>query len=266
MLKYILISRIGSGCSYFKKLAEEQGLHVAKSFTTRPRIDNDDTDYIHIENSDFIDEKYLETTHNGHTYFYDYEELEKADIIPVDPENVAKLCELFPNNVYRIIEIKASNEDRLTHAVVGADDKITAEKEFLAKCEEENDSFSRFEDAVTHRNLNIANCCCAQFLRNDFTEKNDMTEFAKNLPAYFREFNRMCIIIEEMKNNDGFETELAPDGDTAYILYSTDMYGKSTREAVSLSQMAETVILDPDGMHNVVGAWLRMENTSFPAV
>lgn len=96
MLKYILISRIGSGCSYFKKLAEEQGLHVAKSFTTRPRIDNDDTDHIHIENSDFIDEKYLETTHNGHTYFYDYEELEKADIIPVDPENVAKLCELFP--------------------------------------------------------------------------------------------------------------------------------------------------------------------------
>ena len=266
MLKYILTGRIGSGCSYFKKLAEEQGLCIAKSFTTRPKNDDNDNFHYHIESPNEIIERYFETTYDGYTYFYDYDELVKADIIPIGPENIAKLCEMFPQNVYRIIEIMASNEDRLAHAVTTADDKIIAEEEFLAKCEEENEAFNEFEDAIKNCSLNIRNCYCAQIIRNDFTEKNDMTEFAKNLPAYFREFNRMCIIIEEMKNNNYFNTELAPNGDTTYILYSVDKDDKLMKETVSLSRMVETVIFDADGMHNVVSAWLRMENTSFPVV
>ena len=58
MLRYFLVGRTDSGCSFFEKLAEEQGIKVA--------------------NDDVI------------VGYYMHEEIEKSQIIPIRPNGIEK--------------------------------------------------------------------------------------------------------------------------------------------------------------------------------
>lgn len=263
MLKYLLLGRVGSGRAFFQKLAEEQGLVVAKSLTTRPQNDKNDNTHIFVDNINDCPDPVLKTQHNGFDYCYDRRSIVHADIIPIDPENIRTICEMFPNDIFRIVEIMAKNEDRLAHAVSNADDKLIAENDFLAECEEENKVFCRFEDNIINKRLGINNAYLIQIINNDFTSQSDIIKFAEYLPAYIREYKRMCVIIEEMKAAGKFTIQKDADGDEKIRILEKTNTDKLEYRNVSLSQMAETVLIDPDGMKNVVGEWLRLERTCF---
>ena len=129
MLKYLLLGRIGSGREHFQKMLEEKGFKIAKSYTNRKKRDENDTSH-YFETDNISDENRLfETNHNGNVYFYTAEEIENAEIIPIDPENVKNICKFYSEYAFRFICIMASNEDRIKHAVSDADDKLIAEED-----------------------------------------------------------------------------------------------------------------------------------------
>lgn len=264
MLRYLLLGRAGSGRTFFQKLAEKQGLVVAKSCTTRPQKDENDNMHIFADNIKDCPNPILVTQHNGFIYCYNKRDVQCADIIPIDPENVRTVCEMFPDDIFRIVEIMAKNEDRLAHAVTDAKDKLTAENDFLAECEEENKAFCKFEDDMANGNLNIDNVYLMQIINNDFTPHSDAVGFAEQLPAYMREFKRMRVIIEEMKAANKFtiQKDAAGNEKIRVFLEKTDNNSLDYRD-ISTDQMAETVLIDPDGIKNVVGEWLRLEKTGF---
>lgn len=258
MLKYLLTGRIGSGRNFFQKLLADKGLVVAKSFTTRDkRNDADDMHYfISEQDANTYRHKLAETTHNGVRYFYTKDEVDNADIISIDPENVRTICDAFPDTTFRLIEIMATNEDRIKHAVTDADDKLIAEEEFIAACEEENDAFCTLEDAMTTAKLNIGNISIAHMVNNDFTKNSDIYDWPEKLINSKRVFAKMLKIISELPNG-----AIVYDKETnTYGLFvwndetKTDML-----EWVSPDTMAEQILIDPDGMKTVMTAWLALE-------
>ena len=267
MLKYLLLGREGSGCEFFRKLLEKNKLKVARSFTTREQRDaNDNMHYfISDEERGKIENRLFETEHNGNIYFYTREEIEECEIIPIDPQNVKEICKCFPDTAFRFIEIMASNEDRIKHAVAEAEDKITAEEDFIAMCEEENEAFCEFEDAAYNMNLNINNLLVGHIANNDFTENADIFSWVDKIKDNMRVFKRVCAIVETL----GKEKMLIHNEETKkYTLYvqptetKSDTAGDTSEDIevqLSLDRMAEQVILDPNGMWHIMTAWLSLK-------
>ena len=263
MLKYLLLGRTGSGREFFQHLLENEGLRIAKSYTTREQRDENDT--MHHFINDYDPEKYTErlfgTTHNGNRYFYTLDELEKADIIPIDPENVKNICEYFPDTAFRFIEIMAANADRLKFAVADAEDKLLAEEDFITACEKENDAFCAFEDAaMSSKNLNISNLLIGHAANNDFTETSDIYAFVKRIKHDKHVFENMSKIIKILGENDIYKHNIESD---TYDLYFADKDSDiPKRLQLSLANITEQILLDNEGVARTVHAWLGLENTN----
>jgi len=260
MLRYILVGRVGSGRKTFQKHLEENGLIVATSFTDRPPVDEKDKSHYFIDDVENCGiDRVLETTHNGNTYFYTMTELKHADIIPIDPENIKNLCNLFPDDIFRLIELVASNEDRLTHAVTNADDKITAEDDFISMCEEENAAFCELEDNIANGKFGGNNLLIGNVVNNDFTENADMFSWAEILKTSFREFERMKKIVTELADADVISRK-----DDKYTIVMINENDDGTHDVeMSCEAFAENTLCDPDGVRIILQSWLRIEKNSF---
>lgn len=263
MLRYALLGRTGSGRRFFQQLLEKNGFTIAKSYTTRERKNDNDNQHHFIENINDFADRVLETTHDGNLYFYTMSELENAEIIPIDPENIKALCELFPDDAFRSIEIVADNENRLTHAVANAEDKITAEEDFLAACEAENKAFCDMEDAMASKNFGFDNLIVGHIVNNDFTEDSDVFRWVDMLKSTRRAFKRMSTIIKEIADNQiihqdsetgrydlAVQDDNDPDGNPIWLHLSCDVF-------------TESVLTDPMGISTIMESWLRLENISF---
>ncbi len=264
MLKYLLLGRTGSGREFFQKLLLENKISVARSFTTRPPCNEtvfEDSSHCYITDKQMneISNRVLETEHNGYRYCYTRTLLECSLVIPIDPENVKTICEMFPDTAFRFIEIVASNEDRIKHAVADAEDKLTAEEDFIAACEEENEAFCKFEDIITEQTLGIDNLMAGHVINNDFTSDSDVYGFIENITNSYRVFTKMLKIIDTLREHDilTYSTETNT--------YTLCMEDKNTGEPyniqLSADNMAEQIIFDPNGMFHTMSAWLALEET-----
>mgnify|MGYP003293635251 CR=1 FL=1 len=262
MLKYLLLGRTGSGREFFQHLLEKKGLKIAKSYTTREQRDENDTmhHFINDYSSGKYTERLFEAIHNGNRYFYTLNELENADIIPIDPENVKNICEYFPDTAFRFIEIMAANDDRLKHAVADAEDKLLAEEDFITACEKENDAFCAFEDeAMSSRNLLIPNLHIGHAVNNDFTNTSDVYEFVNKLIIDKHTFENMSKIIKLLGNRNIYKYNAETD---RYTLYCTE---NNTDEpsvlCLSLDNITEQVLIDNNGIVHTMMTWLSLEDT-----
>lgn len=257
MLKYLLIGRTGSGRNFFQHLLEEKGLKVAKSYTTREKInDNDNTHHFidtHAVNT--YTDRLFETAHDDQIYFYTKEEIENADIIPIDPENVSAICDYYPDVAFRFLIVYASDADRIAHAVSDAEDKLIAEEEFIASCEEENGAFCKFEDMITSADnkLNISNLLMGHWITNDFTETSDLYYFANTIVEDMHEFNKLSVIINELGDKGILNYDKETD---KYALYYTE---KPEPDILSLALFTEHTLLSNEGMGYIFRAWLKSD-------
>lgn len=260
MLKYLLLGRTGSGREFFQKLLEKNGLVVAKSYTTREQRDENDTMHHFIDISQLNSyNRLFETTHDDVTYFYTEDEIIKADIIPIDPENINAICVAYSDTAFRLIKITASKEDRVKHAVANADDKLIAETDFLAVCEEEDEAFCEFEEKMITMSLKIDNILLGHMIDNDFTDSSDIYEWPAKIVKSKRVFEKMLQIIDELRKADVL---IYNDETNEYTLFVEDKDTKnSTALQLSPDRMTEQIIIDPDGMFYVMTAWLELERT-----
>lgn len=258
MLKYLLLGRTGSGREFFQKLLEKEGLIVAKSYTTREQRDENDTMHHFIDTLQLNNyNRLFETTHGDVTYFYTKDEIDKADVIPIDPENVKTICDAYPDTAFRLIRISAFNDDRIKHAVANAEDKLLAEADFLAACEEEDAAFHEIETQMSSTSLNVNNILLGHVIENDFTDKSDIVEWPAKIVKSKRVFEKMLQIIDELRKADVL---IYNEETNKYTLFVED---KDTKNSAALQlspdRMAEEIIIDPNGMFYVMTAWLELE-------
>lgn len=256
MLKFALLGRKGSGRTYFQKLLEKKGLKIAKSYTTRKQRDENDNMHHFVDNIESYDNRVLETKHDGYEYFYTRSELESADVIPIDPQNLTALCEMFPGTAFRFIEIIASNKDRLIHAVTDADDKLTAEADFIAACEEENEAFEKFEDTAAARKIDILNMSYGAIVNNDFTNESDMRRWVDNIKHQLRQFSRILTICKELSEVGVIDVD---NSDNYIIGYNAG----EEPHTLTPDLLADNILLDKDSMYLTITTWLQLEKNSF---
>lgn len=240
MLKYILLARRGSGRQFFERLLTEKHFRIAephkltKSDKTKP---------------------ILSFTKDDETYYYTTSDIENADIISINPDNIQKLCSSFPTISFRFIEIMASNEDRIRFAVKDADDKITAEEDFVAACEAENDEYSRFEDKIVNNGLKINNISMGHIVNNDFSQNSDIYGYVDKLITDIRTFRNTQAVIKILIANKLIKQD--PDNDNNVIVINSNH--KSSPMAIDI--FTENILTDHDGMTLMMTRYLGLETT-----
>lgn len=258
MLKYLLLGRIGSGRNHFQKMLEKKGLKIAKSHTTREKRDDNDTSH-YFTTDEPENERLFVTEHNGFIYYYTADEIESAEIIPIDPQNVKAICEAYPDKSFRFIEIMSSNEERIKHYVADKEDKLSAEADFISFCEEENEAFCEFEDATVNSTLGIDNLLMGHIINNGFTEQSDMltNNWDEKLKGAFTAYKNLSSILDTIGEKDIIHHNI--ENDTFDIHVMNKDTEEETVEHYSRARTIEQILLDEQGMYLVMSAWLSIE-------
>lgn len=263
MLKYLLLARIESGKHEFMKQLEKDGFIIAKSHTSRERIDENDNSHYFTNTSEIPEsEKLFKAFHNGNEYFYTKEEIDKADVINIDPENVSNICNAYPDIAFRFLYIAAPNEQRLIAAMQNAEDKITAEEDFIQLCEEENAAFIEFEDTILKGEIpqNIKNMVLGHIINHSFDENSDIYKWSDGLHDSLRQHNRLMIILNELADNQNLERDENILGNVMMAINKND---NIIMQSIPLSIFAEYVVSETEGMARIMSAWLKLKDIHF---
>lgn len=247
MFKYLLIARVGSGRKTFcKALAENANIKIATQYT-EPNNDIDPSDII------------LKKETDAGLSFYSRKDIESSDIIPLDPDDIEAICSMFPDTPFRFINIMASNEDRIKFAVADADDKITAEEDFIARCAIENEAFIKFENAIKSTNDFPDNITIGHVTFNDFTETSGIYEWESKIIDAKLMFKRVLTICKELAAHDC----LTVNEDGTYHMFAKDSCDSENDIDMSPDIFVENVITETEGMATIMGTWLTIEDNSF---
>ena len=167
-----IVGRTGSGKDYLAKKLEEKGLKQIKSYTTRPkRNENEDTHtFITKEEADKITDKIAVTEINGYEYFATYSQVKENDIYVIDPKGFKVLCENLKDEKMIVVYVKADNEERKKRAIKRSDNPEKEAEIFERRNESEDEQFTEFENLLNragvlklkiiqdHYNFKIESC------------------------------------------------------------------------------------------------------------
>ena len=270
MLRYALIGRVGTGTNTIKHLLlQADDIKLARSYTDRPPKPENDEAHIFIDDIANVkaqtnSEPVLMTTHNNHSYCYTREELENADVIPIDPQNFQALCSLFPNDIFRILYINATLEQRLANVVANADNILKAEETFIKQSNDEEDAFVEFEKPFFDGSLSISNMFDGRVIYNDFTDSSDIHDLPGGIRYAKRIFVRMKQILKDLVANDRLdENEQHEIRIAKKATSSNDSSPYSIADAyLPIDHATELVLIDKDGMNIITKSWLSLETLS----
>jgi len=145
-----IIGRTGSGKDYLAKKLEEKGLKQIKSYTIRPkRNENEDTHtFITKEEANEITDKIAVTEINGYEYFATYSQVKDNDIYIIDPNGLKVLSENLKDEKMLVVYVKADDDERKNRAINRADNKEKELEIFNKRNESENEQFTEFENLL----------------------------------------------------------------------------------------------------------------------
>ena len=169
MIKTLIVGRTASGKSTLGHKLEIAGFNLVKSYTTRERRNEKDTDHIFItrKKAKTFKNKVATTDINGNHYFATAEQIEENDYYIVDPRGIYELLENMPDTMFRIYYIKADEEDRKNKFI----SRGGTEEEFYKRNEAENESFTEFENKLKEPSKISDNLYALDVLENDYTEE-----------------------------------------------------------------------------------------------
>lgn len=220
MLKYLLISRKGSGQTFTQNLLKNNSVKVSCTYSDQLKHD----------------------------------ELAAANVIPISPEHVEEICKLFPNDIFRIVMITAKNEDRLKHRT----EPDTAS--FVDDCTKENDTFCSFEDKFAKGKLGIDNVMQGQIINNDFSATSDVISFAKQLPKKLLAFERMRAIVNSLVEDNFFETVVNENGQAMInTTCHSNATNETFERLVSVDAVVEQMFLDDASLAHAIRQWLHSD-------
>lgn len=109
---YCFIGASGSGkTTLVDAISQRSGMRVLKSYTTRPKRHEDDTDHIYITQNDYfhsvaLQNKVATTCINGNFYCATAEQVEESDLYVVDWRGITKILNALHGNRLHNVNIK----------------------------------------------------------------------------------------------------------------------------------------------------------------
>ena len=139
----LIVGRTASGNSTLAKMLEDMGAKILKSYTTREKRNESDTDHIFItkEEAKTFNHRVAETIINGNEYFATLEQIEDSDFYIIDPHGIETLLQTMPNTKFEVIYVHAKKELRKERFMA----RGAKEEDFLARDKSESDQFDNFE-------------------------------------------------------------------------------------------------------------------------
>lgn len=155
--KIILLGRTGSGkTTIINEIINKsndmtrQPLTPLKTVTTRPQRNKNDTAYHFItkEQADTIppESKYLRTFIGEHEYFARKEDIDKADIMILDPSGLNDVMDLYPETPMFICYVKPTRKLLDSELKNRNQTRESYEKRY----QDENETFTKFEKDIEH--------------------------------------------------------------------------------------------------------------------
>lgn len=215
-MKLLLVGRVGSGTTTIEQKLAEKGMSPVKTYTTRPKTDENDDSHIFIKEEDIDNypDKAVETHFDGNTYFITERQLEENDILIINPDSIEAVTKRHPNMSFVIIYIEAgeSESDKKIRQLNAHLDAETFER----RCKLEDDEFKRFEELISSDQCMDSlpeNVFIVQAIRNDWSEKlNDQVTTFMNTFRYQRNLQVMirdCVIHQVLPVDENMNITLS---------------------------------------------------------
>lgn len=258
-MKYLITGRTGTDKNALAKSLAAQGFSVLKTYTTRPKSDDNDNSHIFIsqEEADNYPDKFIPVVINGYEYFSTKEDVEKADVCVVDIQNIKDLTETFPDTSFHIAYVETPYDElRKEMAVKRAEDPLKEAAAFDKKNAAENERFTEFEKILNDPESLIAeNCRAIHRIENDYSE-GKMYEWAVYLTGHKAKFDRMLKIIDTCLETDILKPGSRPG--TVNVAYrKKDSSGIHTKD-VSVELFTDDIFACDEGIASIMRAYLSL--------
>jgi guanylate kinase len=141
---FCIIGGSASGKDSLCNILEKCGYNVVKSYTTRPRRENEVDTHIFIKKEDvskYINKFVAYTKIGDYEYFTTKKQLENNDVYIIDPKGYEYLCEKIKDIKLVPILINIKECERFKRALNRGDKKEDIEKRFMA----EHEQFEKFK-------------------------------------------------------------------------------------------------------------------------
>lgn len=110
-MKYLILGRNTIGKITLLNLFLDRNYKLLRSYTTRPKQEDDNNNHIFISNIDVVKykDKVTETTKNGYYYFTTKKQYDNSDIFIINPRGLNNLLNIYPKLDFEIIYIKSNS-------------------------------------------------------------------------------------------------------------------------------------------------------------
>lgn len=214
-MKLLLVGRIGSGTTALKEKLAEKGMSPVRTYTTRPKNNEDENGHIFINESDIDNypEKAIEMNFDGNTYFATKRQLEENDVIIVNPDSVAKIAKYHPKMAFAVIYVETDSSD--TGMKVRQVNAHLDDETFEHLCEQEDEEFNRFEKLIESEECMETlpeNIFIVTSISNDWTKLNEQATVLMNTFRYQRNLQVMirdCVIHQALPIDENGDVTLS---------------------------------------------------------
>lgn len=203
----LIVGRTASGKTLLRKKLEEKGWKFAKTSTTRPKRTDDEDDYYFLTNDEALaipqEKRFAEHQSSSGRYFVTEDEIRSSDAIIVEPTGVYDLIDRLPDVWFRIVYIAPINAtEQRDHAIARDSDNQNAMRDFLKRYNDENKTFTHFENVMAHSVPHVVmdsckNCRSIIKVINDYTPQA-IDSIAETMNAYLNFSKNIRVMIHRL--------------------------------------------------------------------
>lgn len=256
-MKYLIVGRSCVGKSTLAQKLEIAGLKTVKSYTTRPKRDNNDNDHIFItpdEAKTFTD-RVANTTINGYEYFSTREQVENSDIYIIDPIGVYELCKNMPDTEFALIYITAKPETSRTFALNRTENTINENTVYDSRRKDEDAEFTDFEKRLCNNENLPDNIVMTYQFENEFTQEC-ITGYAAAILNQHAKHKHMEKLIKEMIDAG----RMRVNNENLIMYKTTDENGNPVNTTADIEHFATIILSSDKNFLPFMHGWLELYN------
>ncbi len=221
-MKLILVGKSATGKdTVATALNEAYGYRRAESYTTRPKRTPDERGHHFVESA----EGYAAVAPvkiQGYDYFLTKEEIDKSDVIIVEPSGIDAVCKAVPTEAVYVVYLKADREARKEQFL--RRDPENGETTFEQRDKEDAERFAELERFIEHTDERFlcSNAAAIVSLENHYDEDSLLQIVATIRNAFVRHDN-MRRIVDDLLREETLVADYKGDtGDEIRIRHTDD--------------------------------------------
>ena len=212
-MKIIIVGRSATGKTYLARLLQRRSLKLSKSYTTRECRSKEDKNNYHFITKEQANKipnknKLLFTKINNNEYFTLKEEIDKSDILILNPQGVEDIIDILKDENITIIYVTTNDTQKRKEMFVKRyENKEKGETAYKQRLLEEDKPYREFEEKLNTYYDKYKNVTSIVLYENKY-DKNDIKQMANvikqryNAVKKLTEIIKLCITKNIMKNKN----------------------------------------------------------------